>query len=78
MKKRQCDLCDYEISTGQGVSFGSYDLCGPCVTIVRCAVCRKCHGKGAIRVRDDRATSAQATCGENRTQYKNIPCKDCE
>lgn len=65
------------VSQEGSVSFGVYDLCGNCTTMVRRATCLKCEGSGRIRVRDDDASSAQATCGENRTEYKTIDCDCC-
>lgn len=80
MKNRKCDLypCKNDIGGDSGISFGSRDLCDQCVQIVRRAICRDCNGTGKIRVRDDYATDAQASCGENRTQYKTEECKHCE
>jgi hypothetical protein len=85
MKNRECDLCTDIIRNpgcGEspliGVSFEKYDLCEACVSLVRRAICKRCHGTGKVRKRDDEATSAQATCGENRTQYKMATCKDCK
>ena len=77
MKSRKCDLCGIIIDKGFGVSFGVYDLCSECVEAVRRAVCLKCKGTGKMRVRDDDATFAQATCGENRTEYKTVNCDRC-
>jgi len=79
MKSRKCDLCrlQAEIPANTGVSFGRFDLCGPCTNLVRRAVCLKCKGTGRMRVRDDEATFAQASCGENRTQYTTIMCDLC-
>lgn len=84
MKIRKCDLCKSDVSGKcgdspvYGVSFGTYDLCVECVRLVRRAICRDCNGTGKVRVRDDYATDAQASCGENRTQYKTEKCKHCE
>lgn len=77
MKNRVCDLCKSEINLKDGVSFCLYDLCNACIKLVRCAICRKCEGTKKVRVRDQAATDAQATCGENRTEYKTISCVDC-
>lgn len=78
MKSRECDLCDKTIEGNTGVSFGCHDLCNKCIKIVRCAVCKQCHGEGIVSAVDYEATHAQATCGENRTQYKTIACKHCK
>lgn len=77
MTHRTCDLCKNEIVNKRGVSFGGYDLCKNCTILVRRATCQQCMGKGTHRVRDDEATSLQATCGESRTQYKTIKCNNC-
>lgn len=86
MKKRYCNLCESGIfelcleSARQqnGVCFGPYDLCDKCVKLVRTAICKTCNGAGNKRVRDDEASFAQASCGENRTQYKTVPCDKCK
>lgn len=39
--------------------------------------CSECNGTGKISVRDNEATNAQASCGENRTQYKTVWCDKC-
>lgn len=77
MKNRECDLCKNTICEDDGVSFGIYDLCGACVKLVRCAICRKCEGTKKVRVADREASAAQACCGESRTEYKTISCVDC-
>lgn len=78
MKKRVCNLCNKDIEKNDGTSFGSnYDLCVSCTTIVRRAICRKCVGTGFLNIRDDAASNAMATCGENRTQYNSVPCTYC-
>jgi len=82
MKIRKCDLCKCDISNESGASFkivgiGDYDFCDECIKIVRKAVCKKCHGEGTVREVDDEASCAQATCGENRTQYRTVKCKCC-
>ena len=77
MKKRECDLCQTSIDLKDGVSFGRYDLCNVCVKLIRCAICRKCGGTKIVRVVDRATTEAQASCGENRTEYITIPCPNC-
>jgi hypothetical protein len=39
--------------------------------------CPHCEGTGRLKVVDEEATDAQATCGENRTQYKSEDCREC-
>jgi len=81
MKINKCDLCDLVIDSDKdngAVSFGVYDFCGICTKNIRRAVCLKCKGTGKIRIVDDDATDRQATCGENRTQYKTIECDRCK
>lgn len=81
MRIRKCDLCEYNIPRESGVGFllgrKTFDLCKECVKIVRVAICRECKGTEKVKVRDDEATTAQATCRENRTQYKTIKCENC-
>lgn len=90
MRKRFCNFCKNELSNlitqtiggvpqyAKGVGWGGgYDLCDNCVKVIRRVICRHCLGTGRIRVRDDEATDAQATCGESRTQYKTIICRYC-
>ena len=36
--------------------------------------CTKCKGRGERRIVDEERTFAEASCGENRTLYKNVPC----
>lgn len=79
MKKRHCDLCKSEIfKLSDGACFDKYDLCDKCVKLVRTAICKTCNGTGKKRICDDEATFAQASCGENRTQYKTVPCNNCK
>ena len=78
MKTRKCNFCNRNINGDSGMSFHNYDLCIDCVIIARRMVCRECSGTGKVRVRDDEATDAQATCGENRTVYRTIECKSCK
>ena len=77
MKIRKCNLCGYCIQNDDGASFGCYDLCIECVHIVRRVTCRKCKGTGRVSEVDQEASAAQATCGENRTQYKTVDCLIC-
>ncbi|KKN98976.1 hypothetical protein LCGC14_0142210 [marine sediment metagenome] len=79
MKSRKCDICNEGINSEDkgSVSFGIYDLCGNCVAMVRMATCLKCNGTGKVRVRDNDASCAQATCGENRRVSKTIDCDRC-
>lgn len=78
MKIRKCDLCSLVIKDTKGVSFGTYDLCERCSTNARYATCRKCCGTRKVSEVDREATNAQASCGENRTQYRTITCKNCK
>lgn len=78
MRHRECNLCKDRIPANDGVSFYEYDLCIECIALVRRAICKKCKGSGKIQIEDETATMAQATCGENRIQYKTITCKACE
>lgn len=75
MKNRVCDLCKSKINLKDGVSFDLYDLCNACIKLVRCAICRKCEGTTKVRIVDHE--NSEATCGENRTQYKTITCDQC-
>lgn len=81
MKYRKCDFCGCEIddehSNHNGSSCGQYDLCDPCTLLARRGTCKKCKGRGRVQVVDEQATRAQASCGENRTQYKSIECNQC-
>lgn len=78
MKSRKCDLCSKVIPDNKGVSFGKHDLCDSYIEIVRRAICKKCGGTGKVREVDHAETNAQATCGENRTQYRTVACKKCK
>lgn len=84
-----CDGCGTILPDGSSVyTDAKVDLCGNCV---KCAIqcyltnrkrplrlnCTKCKGKGTHRVVDEEASFAQATCGENRTQYKIEKCPQC-
>lgn len=76
-----CDFCKTTIEKNENcVSFNiphikqQYDICEMCLKVIRVAVCKECHGKGTKSVRDEKATNAMATCGENRTQYKTVQC----
>lgn len=40
--------------------------------------CSECASSGKVRVKDEEATSAQASCGENRIQYKLVECETCK
>lgn len=81
----KCDFCkctidsdDISISFGiVGIGIGRYDACETCTKTIRTAVCKECHGKGTLSVRDAAATNSMASCGENRTQYKTIECNCC-
>jgi len=78
MKTRSCNFCRIKIDNNDGISIQNYDLCRLCTQLVRRAICPKCEGTGKVRRVDHEATYAQATCGENRTQYRTVPCKACE
>lgn len=40
--------------------------------------CSQCDGTGKVRVKDEYASDAQASCGENRIQYKTVRCEKCK
>ncbi len=83
----RCDSCRKKIPLEDLLELRlDYDLCERCVrslvdhtlqTTLLCMDCTKCKGKGKISVRDDDASDAQASCGENRTVYKTIECDNC-
>lgn len=77
MKYRKCDFCKCEIKEGNGFIITKYDLCVPCGLLARRGTCKECKGIGKIQVVDKRATHAQSSCGESRTQYKSIECEQC-
>lgn len=80
-----CDACCNTIKEAF-IQVDGIDLCEKCCNhavrrylqgrVLR-SECTKCKGTGKIRIRDDEATFAQATCGENRTQYKMAKCEEC-
>lgn len=81
-----CDFCEALIDSkklgwGEGSSgmllFGETHACRGCIPTIRQAVCNQCYGKGTISEVDREATSAQATCGESRTQYRKVTCAVC-
>lgn len=82
MKTCTCDLCKNNIKSSTGVCFSvgviSFDFCDSCIKIVRKAVCKKCKGAGNHQEADREATDRQATCGENRTQYRTVTCQECK
>lgn len=84
-----CDACGKKIELEDIVRIDSdYDICEICVghlirKVLRSAIvilridCEGCGGKGKIRIIDEEKIYAEASCGENRTQYKTIECNNC-
>lgn len=84
-----CDACGKKITLEDIPPIDlDNDLCEFCIAclirqvlkskvIVLRKDCPICEGKGKLRVRDDDASEAQASCGENRTVYKTIECRKC-
>lgn len=83
-----CDACCSTIKAAF-IQVDGIDLCKECCNdavrrylqtkkekVLR-SECTKCNGTGKVRIRDDEATNLQATCGENRTQYKMGKCEEC-
>jgi len=79
-----CDSCGKKLK--EEIRRFDYDLCERCVesliknilkTITLRIDCEGCKREGKLRVRDDEASDAQASCGENRTVYKTIECDKC-
>lgn len=82
MRTCVCDLCkntiDPEVSVELTIpNVGLYDFCTDCVKRIRRAICKKCKGTGQYQERDEFATESQASCGENRTQYRTVSCHEC-
>ena len=75
---RKCNLCESHIDGNCGIGFDAenrrYDICDKCLDLIKLYSCPICKGSGKKRVVDHAATVAQATCGENRTQYKTVAC----
>ena len=83
-----CDACGKVLSNEPKYYLHDLDLCSACTDLAVTKYlqnrgrplrtrCVKCRGKGVCRVKDKEATSAQATCGENRIQYKAEVCTEC-
>lgn len=83
-----CDACGQQPEEDQHMMMSGVDLCIDCYEhAVESYLssrkrplrsdCDVCGGTGTVRVTDEAATAAQATCGENRTQYKTVKCKKC-
>jgi hypothetical protein len=54
-----------------------YDFCIDCLNVIDRTRCKNCEGTGKVREVDIEASNAQATCGENRTQYRTVACQEC-
>lgn len=84
-----CDACGKKIELEDIPRLNlDYDICGICIgrlikkiiktkDITLRVDCKKCEGIGKRTIEDDAASMAQASCGENRTQYKTIECNNC-
>lgn len=84
-----CDACGKKIELEDIPRIDlDYDICEICIgrlinkvfktqVIVLRIDCKECGGKGKIRIIDEEKTYAEASCGENRTQYKTIECDNC-
>ncbi len=91
MKKTNtiCDGCGHIMSDNLSKYYlRNLDLCSACTNFAVTGYlksrnkplrtkCEQCGGKGVCRVKDKEATSDQATCGENRIQYKTVVCTEC-
>ena len=82
-----CDACGKKLDEQKlPLDIIGYDLCRICIRkliaqqlelITLRIDCEGCKGEGKLRVTDYDASDAQASCGENRTQYKIIECNNC-
>lgn len=81
-----CDFCGNGIDLHKlgftknagGIGVGRrHHLCTLCANTTRKALCFRCRGTGKVSVVDEVASNAQASCGENRTQYVTVDCNVC-
>lgn len=79
MRTYTCDFCEKDMVGGVSFRMPEWDvdICNDCLPLMRKAVCPQCKGSGKMKVVDLHATNSQASCGENRTQYKKIKCEFC-
>lgn len=86
-----CDACCSVIKKESVfMEIENLDLCGKCCSYAiqqylqsrkkkeLQSTCSACLGTGKVQEVDEYASSAQASCGENRTQYRTVKCKKCE
>ncbi len=84
-----CDGCGQHPEEDQHMIMSGVDLCMDCyehaVELYLSSrkrplqsECKACDGIGSLQAIDEAATDAQATCGENRTQYKTVECDNCK
>lgn len=82
-----CDGCGCELKERLTFFSGDVDFCEDCIDTAMChylssrddrplrSQCKCTDGR--IRVIDDEASDAVATCGENRPVHKMVDCEEC-